>query len=186
MFLYYCPQTKFREGYVFTAVCDSVHGDTTTIPPGAGISQSRPPPSEQTHLPEQTPPGSRHHPCAVHAGSMHPTGMQSCLQTIVSIFHHRGSDSSQGSENNFVLFCIFYMFDCFYCLYNVWYCFSYFYLWTVANGNMSRWVIQCLSFFLWYFFAIIFSALYNDSDISGNVYYWKDCCLYWSSEVAGR
>ena len=90
----------------------------TGIPPPSPQEQVSPradPPSEQTHLPEQTPPpGSRHHPCAVHAGrygqqagGMHPTGMQSCLQTIVSIFHHRGSDSSQGSENNFVLFCIF-------------------------------------------------------------------------------
>ena len=63
----YRPQTKLREGYVFTAVCDSVHRgvclsacwDTTPLnqaPPGADTPQSRHP-HEAPH-----PPGSRHTP----------------------------------------------------------------------------------------------------------------------------
>ena len=90
----YHLQTKLREGYVFTAVCDSVHG--------GGLSQCMlgyHPPPRSRHPPEQTPPWSRHtpppgsSPCAVHAGrygqqagGMHPTGMQSCFLTDIRAY----------------------------------------------------------------------------------------------------
>ena len=87
----YHLQTKLREGYVFTAVCDSVHGGSVSVhagiplPPGAGTPQSKHPPGAGT------PPGSS--PCAVHAGrydqqagGMHPTGMQSCFLTDIRAY----------------------------------------------------------------------------------------------------
>ena len=42
---YYRPQTKLREGYVFTSVCDSVNGGVYPIMPW---SHSTPPPPDQT------------------------------------------------------------------------------------------------------------------------------------------
>ena len=89
----YRPQTKLQEGYVFTAVSDSVHRGSASVHSGIPPPLSRQPPSrhppsrhppEQTHPPhqrtplgvgtpqsrdppEQTPPQSRHPP-----GSRHP------------------------------------------------------------------------------------------------------------------
>ena len=66
---FYCPQTKSREGNVFTPVCHSVHGwggggvfasaSRGWIPPW---TDNPPPPVEMT----------------IEAGGTHPTGMHSC------------------------------------------------------------------------------------------------------------
>ena len=85
---FYRPQTKLREGYVFTGVCDSVNGGVSASvhagippPPEADPPKADPPGADP---PEQTPPGADP-PGAEHAGrygqragGMHPTGMQSC------------------------------------------------------------------------------------------------------------
>ena len=76
-FIYYRPQTKLWEGYVFTGVCDSVHRGVCPIACWDTTPwQGRPP------------------PCAVHAGrygqqagDMHPTGMQSCSVFDFSLKH---------------------------------------------------------------------------------------------------
>ena len=108
----YRPQTKLRQGNVFTPVCHSVHGWGGCMPdtpeqtqPGRHLPGRHPP--GQTLLtpwvdtPRQTPPLAdnplRHFPpfpghARIHkppgqcmlgygqqAGSMHPTGMHSCL-----------------------------------------------------------------------------------------------------------
>ena len=83
---FYRPQTKLREGNVFTSICDSVHG---------GCTPSGQTPPRQTYTPRQTPP--RQTPpketsqadtppqadtsppkTGTEAGSSHPTGMHSC------------------------------------------------------------------------------------------------------------
>ena len=75
---FYRPQTKLRNGYVFTPVCHSVHGGWgLSAPVHAGIYR---------HLGRQ-PPGRRPLSCPVHAGihmataadGTHPTGMHSCF-----------------------------------------------------------------------------------------------------------
>ena len=77
------PATKLGQGYVFTRVCDSVHGV-------GGVCLSAcwdsPPPGADTP-PRADPPRSRHPPPgAVHAGrygqqagGTHPTGMHTCI-----------------------------------------------------------------------------------------------------------
>ena len=72
------PATKLGQGYVFTCVCDSVHGEGVCL--SACWDTNPPPPHEQTpqeqtptlgaNIPwEQTPHRSRHPPTgAVHAG----------------------------------------------------------------------------------------------------------------------
>ena len=93
---YYRPQTKLREGYVFTAVCDSVHRGFASVhagipplrsrhPPEAGTPWKQAPPRKQTPPQKQAPLRKQGPPCAVHAGrcdrqegGVLPTGMQSC------------------------------------------------------------------------------------------------------------
>ena len=74
---FYRPQTKLREGYVFTRVCDSVNR--------GGSASVCAPPKEQTPPREQTPRADTPSPSAVYAGrygqqagGTHPTGMQTC------------------------------------------------------------------------------------------------------------
>ena len=73
-FLFSPPATKLGQGYVFTRVCDSVHG--------GGVCLSA---CWDTHPPEQASPGSRP-PGAVHAGrygqqagGTHPATMHTCF-----------------------------------------------------------------------------------------------------------
>ena len=109
------PATKFGQGYVFTGMCDSVHGGGgggsasvhAGIPPWEQTPppRSRPPPRpgrpplEQTppgrHPPPQTrhPPGQALPPGTEHAGrygqcagGTHPTGMQSCFRHVKASF----------------------------------------------------------------------------------------------------
>ena len=91
------PATKLGQGYVFTDVCDSVHGGGTVH---AGI----PLPRDQAHPPgtrhnnpgpgtpphqDQVPPGTEHAGrYGQRAGGTHPTGMQSCLKCIATIRSH--------------------------------------------------------------------------------------------------
>ena len=118
------------QGDIFATVCHSVHRvgwvclsacwDTTTPSPGTRHTPLR----NQAHIPEQTPPWSRHpppptpdqtcpqsrHPLpgAVHAGrygqqagGMHPTGMQSCmLCKFLFVFY-----STNGIPNKLQKFC---------------------------------------------------------------------------------
>ena len=70
----YRPQTKLREGYVFTRVCDSVHrGGVYHTPPGQTPSLGRHPPGQTPpgrHTPGQTP------PCPVYT-RIHPHSLPS-------------------------------------------------------------------------------------------------------------
>ena len=89
---FYRPQTKLREGYVFTGVCDSVHKGG--VLPHCMLGHH--PPSWQGRPPwqgdppgKETPLGKADPPCTVHAGGygqqaggMHPTGRQSCKITV--------------------------------------------------------------------------------------------------------
>ena len=99
--LNYRPQTKVREGNVFTPVCHSVHRGCLPLPLGLGlcvsVSGSRgvcTPLWADTplgkHLHGQTPPGQTPTPppentacdvreMTIEAGATHPTGMHSCL-----------------------------------------------------------------------------------------------------------
>ena len=57
---FYRPQRSCGQGYVFTRVCDSVHGGVSTTPPGPGR-----PPRDQTDPPwtrQTPPPGTRQTP----------------------------------------------------------------------------------------------------------------------------
>ena len=100
-FEFLLPATKLGQGYVFTRVCDSVHGgvcpiacwnthtspwDQRQAPPGADTPPEQTPPlgPEAGTPAEQTPPGTDTL-SAVHAGrygeqagGTHPAGMQSC------------------------------------------------------------------------------------------------------------
>ena len=70
---FYHPQTKLREGYAFTAVCDSVQkGGSASV--HSGIPHT---PGPGTR-PEQNPPEKAMHAgrYSQQAGGMHPTGMQ--------------------------------------------------------------------------------------------------------------
>ena len=86
---YLPPATKLGQGYVFTRVCDSVHGGVSASvhagmhPPG-GHPLGRHPPQEDTRKTPQE--DTRNPPLgAVHAGrygqqagGIHPTGMHTC------------------------------------------------------------------------------------------------------------
>ena len=78
------PATKLGQGYIFTGVCDSVHrGGRGSASVHAGIPpQDHTPPPGAELLQEQTPPSAEHAGRYVQcAGGMHPTGMQSCLES---------------------------------------------------------------------------------------------------------
>ena len=51
----YHLQTKLREGYVFTAVCDSVHGGFVSVHAGIPPPQSKQPPGAGTPPPGAAP-----------------------------------------------------------------------------------------------------------------------------------
>ena len=80
------PATKLGQGYVFTAVCDSVNrgGGGTSCPPRADTPHphppiAEPPPPEQTPLgaealPQSRPPRSRHPPEQTPPGADTPLG----------------------------------------------------------------------------------------------------------------
>ena len=68
----YHPQTKLREGNVFTPVCHSVHRGKVYTPGKTLSPLGRHPPSGQTPPPEM----------ATEAGGAHPTGVQSCFHVI--------------------------------------------------------------------------------------------------------
>ena len=82
------PATKLEQGYVFTRVCDSVHGGDLPQcmlgyhPPGAPPAGSRPtnPPPPGAGIPlGADPPGAVHAGgYGQQAGGRHSTGMQSC------------------------------------------------------------------------------------------------------------
>ena len=62
------PAMKLEQGYVFTLVCDSVHGGGLshcmlgyTDPPNPG-TRGRHPPRRRHHPRDQAPPGTRHPP----------------------------------------------------------------------------------------------------------------------------
>ena len=76
-FYFLPPATKLGQGYIFTGVCDSVHG--------GGEYLGRYTPRDQVPPRPGTPPGPDTPPRAVHAGrygqqagGTHPTGMHSC------------------------------------------------------------------------------------------------------------
>ena len=75
---YYRPQTKLREGNVFTGVCDSVHRGGRCLVPGGVWSRGVPGPggSGPGGCLVETPPRT-----ATAAGGTHPTGMHSCEET---------------------------------------------------------------------------------------------------------
>ena len=87
--IYYRPQTKLREGNVFTPVCDYVHRGRCT-PPLADIPLPLTDTPWQTHPQADTPlgryPTGRHPPGrhpperATAADGTLPTGMHSCLK----------------------------------------------------------------------------------------------------------
>ena len=95
-FDHYRPQTKLRQGNVFTPVCDSVHRgreggwSAQPPPPDANPQGLGRPPQMQNHRgwadpPMQTLPGLVRHPPGSttgydqQAGGTHPTGMHTCF-----------------------------------------------------------------------------------------------------------
>ena len=81
---FYRPQTKLREGYVFTRVCDSVHRGVCVYHPQADTPGQTPlPPWADTPRPVH----AGIHPLPAQcmpeygkqAGGTHPTGMHSCI-----------------------------------------------------------------------------------------------------------
>ena len=85
LWIYYCLQTKLREGNIFTGVCDSVHRGF--LVPGGGVPAPRGVWSTEGACSggclllggswSQGGPGGGP-PMATAAGSMHPTGIHSC------------------------------------------------------------------------------------------------------------
>ena len=70
------PTTKLGQGYIFTGICDSVHGGGCLVrggllPGGAGLLLG---------VPGGDPPGT-----ATAAGGTHPTGMHSCFPCFYQI-----------------------------------------------------------------------------------------------------
>ena len=96
--LYLLPPAN--EDYVFTAVCEFVHGVGGLPqcmlgyhPPGAGtIPNQTPTPPRSRHTPrEQTPPRAVHPGrYGQQAGGMHPTGMQSCFFIVLEKYDVSG------------------------------------------------------------------------------------------------
>ena len=76
------PATKLGQGYVFTDVCDSVHG-------GEGVVYSQGVPGPEGSAPRGVPGledlvrggAETPHVTATAAGGMHPTGMHSCYSS---------------------------------------------------------------------------------------------------------
>ena len=99
---YLPPATKLGQGYVFTRVCDYVHGGGGvphcmmgyTPKPGIplGPEAGTPPPRDQRQAPlplDQAPPSAVHAGrYGQQAGGRHPTGMQSCYSYDIP-FEHR-------------------------------------------------------------------------------------------------
>ena len=96
------PATKLGQGYIFTGVCDSVHGGGSASvhagyppPPGADPPGADTPPRADTPLgadpPLSRPPGADTPDAkhagryGQHAGGMHPTGMQSRFKKKLSL-----------------------------------------------------------------------------------------------------
>ena len=96
--IYLPPATKLGQGYIFTGVCDSVHGGGGSAqcmlgyhPPGPGTPREQAPPRTR-HPPrtgspppwnkqplDQAPPSTEHAGrYGQRMGSMHPTGKGSC------------------------------------------------------------------------------------------------------------
>ena len=77
---FYRPQTKLREGNVFTPICDSVHGGGVGLYPSIQWAGGEHPPGQIP--PPRADTTSRHLPneMAIEAGGTHPTGMHSCYQ----------------------------------------------------------------------------------------------------------
>ena len=117
--LCYRPQTKLREGYVFTGVCDSVHeggedlgrytpGTRYTHPPTPTPLGTRyTPPGPGTPQRPGNPPDQVHPSGAVHAGrygqqagSMHPTGMHSNICGNKKAFQ---SNANHPACTNFIM-----------------------------------------------------------------------------------
>ena len=72
------PETKWRQGILFTPVCDSVHGEVSVqggLCPGESLSGGV---SVQGRLC----PGRPLAPVRLRAGGTHPTGMHLCLQCV--------------------------------------------------------------------------------------------------------
>ena len=71
---YYRPQRSCGQGYVFTRVCDSVHGGVSRQgePPQAG----RTPPGRENHPPRSDPPEQTPPPGTRHPRSRHPPTLQ--------------------------------------------------------------------------------------------------------------
>ena len=98
--LFLPPATKLGQGYVFTGVCDSVHGGGVSASVHAGIHPSgadtpweqtpreqtpprsrHPTPRADTPLPEQTPPWTRHPPEQTPPGPDTPRSRHPLYQT---------------------------------------------------------------------------------------------------------
>ena len=74
------PATKLGQGYIFTGVCDSVHGGSASV--HAGIPPPRPgTPQEQTHTPGSRPPKEQIPPVGVDTpcDSVHRGGLPQCM-----------------------------------------------------------------------------------------------------------
>ena len=71
---YYRPQRSCGQGYVFTRVCDSVHGGGSPGRETPPDRQTPPPPRKQT--PEY----------GLRAAGTHPTGMHACLSHLIPLW----------------------------------------------------------------------------------------------------
>ena len=112
--------TKLGQGYIFTGVCDSVHGGRrgsgsvhAEIPPRTRQASPQGPGRHPPPVPGRHPPRTRRSPPqylagtpppdrAVHtgrygqrAGGMHPTGMQSCLKRHFKSDRHNFFEHAQ-------------------------------------------------------------------------------------------
>ena len=93
----YRPQMKLGQGHIFSSVCQEFcSGGSAPLHAGIHLPEAgRDPPGADTPSGadpsvEQTPPGSRHHPCIVQAGrygqqagGTHPTWMHTCYTRCV-------------------------------------------------------------------------------------------------------
>ena len=105
----YRPQRSCGQGYVFTRVCDSVHGGGLWADPPRPGRENPPPGTRQTPprpcrenppWDQADPPGNKTAAYGQWAAGTHPTGMHSCLKVIFTAYFvlqsiHNSSDMFQ-------------------------------------------------------------------------------------------